>query len=68
APVSGAGPSGRDRAVCRPGGDAARLVPDAGSDNRACALALVRAVVRRAGQADVSRVVIGGESVAPRGD
>ena len=38
------------------------------ADNLAGARDLVRAVVRRAGQADVSRVVIGGESVVPRGD
>jgi cytosine/adenosine deaminase-related metal-dependent hydrolase len=54
--------------VIEPGADADLLVLDGDSDNLAGARDLVRAVVRRAGQADISRVVIGGETVVPRGD
>jgi cytosine/adenosine deaminase-related metal-dependent hydrolase len=68
ATANGAEIAGLNRGVVEPGADADLLVLDGGSDNLAGARDLVRAVVRRAGQADVSRVVIGGESVVPRGD
>ena len=68
ATVNGAEIAGLDRGVIEPGADADLLVLDGDSDNLAGARDLVRAVVRRAGQADVSRVVLGGEPVVPRGD
>ena len=68
ATANGAEIAGLNRGVIEPGADADLLVLDGDSDNLAGARDLVRAVVRRAGQADVSRVVIGGESVVPRGD
>ncbi|RLM49808.1 amidohydrolase family protein [Halorubrum sp. Atlit-28R] len=68
ATVNGAEIAGLNRGVIEPGADADLLVLDGDSDNLAGARDLVRAVVRRAGQADVSRVVIGGETVVPRGD
>ena len=68
ATVNGAAIAGANRGVIEPGADADLLVLDGDSDNLAGARDLVRAVVRRAGQADVSRVVIGGEPVVPRGD
>jgi cytosine/adenosine deaminase-related metal-dependent hydrolase len=68
ATVNGAEIAGADRGVVREGADADLLVLDGDSDNLAGARDLVRAVVRRAGHGDVSRVVIGGEPVVPRGD
>ena len=68
ATVNGAEIAGLNRGVIEPGADADLLVLDGDSDNLAGARDLVRAVVRRAGQADVSRVVIGGEPVVPRSD
>ncbi|TKX54442.1 nucleoside deaminase [Halorubrum sp. SP3] len=66
ATVNGAEIAGLNRGVVRKGADADLLVLDGDSDNLAGARDLVRAVVRRAGHADVSRVVIGGEPVVPR--
>ena len=68
ATVNGAAIAGLNRGVIEPGADADLLVLDGDSDNLAGARDLVRAVVRRAGHADVSRVVIGGEPVVPRDD
>ena len=68
ATVNGAEIAGVNRGVVEPGADADLLVLDGDSDNLSGARDLVRAVVRRAGGADVSRVVIGGESVVPRDD
>ncbi|PSQ55713.1 nucleoside deaminase [Halobacteriales archaeon SW_8_68_21] len=65
---NGAEIAGLNRGVVREGADADLLVLDGGSDNLAGARDLVRAIVRRAAQADVSRVVIGGETVVPRDD
>jgi len=61
ATVNGAEIAGVNRGVIEPGADADLLVLDGDSDNLAGAHDLVRAIVRRAGAADVSRVVIGGE-------
>ena len=68
ATLNGAEIAGLNRGVVRKGADADLLVLDGDSDNLAGARDLVRAVVRRAGHADVSRVVIGGETVVPRGE
>ena len=68
ATVNGAEIAGLNRGVVEPGADADLLVLDGDSDNLAGARDLVRAVVRRAGHADVSRVVIGGKPVIPRDD
>ncbi|WP_424015526.1 amidohydrolase family protein [Halorubrum xinjiangense] len=68
ATANGAEIAGLNRGVVEPGADADLLVLDGDSDNLAGARDLVRAVVRRAGHADVSRVVIGGEPVIPRDD
>ncbi|OTF00326.1 amidohydrolase family protein [Halorubrum sp. SD683] len=68
ATANGAEIAGVDRGVIEPGADADLLVLDGDSDNLSGARDLVRAVVRRAGQADVSRVVIGGRQVVPRDD
>ncbi|MFW6318346.1 MAG: amidohydrolase family protein, partial [Halorubrum sp.] len=68
ATVNGAAIAGLNRGVIEPGADADLLVLDGDSDNLTRARDLVRAIVRRAGQADVSRVVIGGEPVIPRDD
>ncbi|WP_418286108.1 amidohydrolase family protein [Halorubrum sp. DTA46] len=64
ATVNGAAIAGVNRGVIAEGADADLLVLDGDSDNLAGAHDLVRAIVRRAGAADVSRVVIGGEPVA----
>jgi len=61
ATVNGAEIAGLNRGVIEPGSDADLLALDGDSDNLAGAHDLVRAIVRRAGAADVSRVVIGGE-------
>lgn len=61
ATVNGAAIAGLNRGVIELGADADLLVLDGDSDNLAGAHDLVRAIVRRAGAADVSRVVIGGE-------
>ncbi|ELZ42778.1 amidohydrolase [Halorubrum saccharovorum DSM 1137] len=61
ATVNGAEIAGLNRGVIEPGSDADLLALDRDSDNLAGAHDLVRAIVRRAGAADVSRVVIGGE-------
>ncbi|WP_123624505.1 amidohydrolase family protein [Halorubrum sp. CSM-61] len=61
ATVNGAEIAGLNRGVVAEGADADLLVLDGDSDNLAGAHDLVRAIVRRAGAADVSRVVIGGE-------
>ena len=68
ATANGAEIAGVDRGVIEPGADADLLVLDGDSDNLSGARDLVRAVVRRAGQADISRVVIGGRQVVPRDD
>lgn len=68
ATLNGAEIAGVNRGVVRKGADADLLVLDGDSDNLASARDIVRAVVRRAGHADVSRVVIGGEPVVPRDD
>ncbi|MFD1571920.1 amidohydrolase family protein [Halorubrum laminariae] len=68
ATVNGAEIAGLNRGVIAEGKDADLLVLDGDSDNLAGAHDLVRAIVRRAGEADVSRVVIGGEEIVPRGD
>lgn len=62
ATVNGAAIAGENRGVIEPGADADLLVLDGDSDNLADARDIVRAIVRRAGAADVSRVVIGGEA------
>ncbi|EMA67616.1 amidohydrolase [Halorubrum aidingense JCM 13560] len=63
ATVNGAAIAGENRGVIEPGADADLLVLDGDSDNLAGARDIVRAIVRRAGAADVSRVVLGGEPV-----
>ncbi|WP_435093093.1 amidohydrolase family protein [Halorubrum sp. N11] len=63
ATVNGARIAGLDRGVIEPGADADLLVLDGDSDNLAGAHDLVRAIVRRAGAADVSRIVIGGDMI-----
>jgi cytosine/adenosine deaminase-related metal-dependent hydrolase len=68
ATVHGAEIAGLNRGVIAPGADADLLVLDGDSDNLAGAHDLVRAIVRRAGAADVSRVVIGGEEIDSAGD
>ncbi|ELZ48336.1 amidohydrolase [Halorubrum distributum JCM 9100] len=68
ATVNGAEIAGLNRGAIEPGADADLLVLDGDSDNLAGARDLVRAVVRRAGHADVSRVVTGGEPVVQRDD
>ena len=68
ATVNGAEIAGLNRGVVAEGADADLLVLDGDSDNLAGAHDLVRAIVRRAGAADVSRVVIGGERVDTSGD
>ena len=68
ATVNGAEIAGLNRGVIEPGADADLLVLDGDSDNLAGARDLVRAVVRRAGAADVSRVVIGGDAVVAADD
>ncbi|GAB3693483.1 amidohydrolase family protein [Halorubrum pallidum] len=68
ATVNGATIAGLDRGVIEEGRDADLLVLDGDSDNLTGAHDIVRAIVRRAGEADVSRVVIGGEEVVPRTD
>jgi cytosine/adenosine deaminase-related metal-dependent hydrolase len=65
---NGAEIAGVNRGTIEPGADADLLVLDGDSDNLAGAHDLVRAIVRRAGAADVERVVIGGAEVAPSGD
>ena len=64
ATVHGAEIAGVNRGVITEGADADLLVLDGDSDNLTGAHDLVRAIVRRAGAADVSRVVIGGDTVA----
>ncbi|GAB7008664.1 amidohydrolase family protein [Halorubrum trueperi] len=66
ATVNGARIAGLNRGVVAEGRDADLLVLDGDSDNLAGARDLVRAIVRRAGAADVSRVVIGGDVVVSR--
>jgi cytosine/adenosine deaminase-related metal-dependent hydrolase len=68
ATVNGAEIAGLNRGVIEPGADADLLVLDGDSDNLTGAHDLVRAVVRRAGAADVSQVVLGGIEVASSGD
>ena len=68
ATVNGAEIAGRNYGLVEPGRAARLVVLDGDSDNLAGARDLVRAVVRRAGHADVSGVVIGGEPVVPRDD
>ena len=68
ATVNGAEIAGLNRGVVEPGADADLLALDGDSDNLAGARDLVRAIVRRAGAADVSRVVIGGEEIDSSGD
>ncbi|EMA64411.1 amidohydrolase family protein [Halorubrum kocurii] len=68
ATANGAAIAGLNRGVIEPGADADLLVLDGDSDNLAGARDLVRAVVRRAGAADVSRVVIGGDAVVAADD
>lgn len=63
ATLNGARIAGIDRGVVEPERAADLLVLDGDSDNLAGARDVVRAVVRRAGSGDVSRVVIGGETV-----
>ncbi|WP_066411216.1 amidohydrolase family protein [Halorubrum aethiopicum] len=63
ATLNGAKIAGLDRGTIEPGRRADLLVLDGDSDNLAGAQDLVRAVVRRAGSADVSQVVLGGETV-----
>ena len=67
ATVHGAAIAGVDRGVIAEGADADLLVLDGDSDNLAGARDLVRAIVRRAGAADVSRVVIEGDTVVGGG-
>ncbi|MWV64130.1 amidohydrolase family protein [Halorubrum sp. JWXQ-INN 858] len=59
ATVNGAAIAGLNRGVIEEGADARLLVLDGDSDNLAGARDLVRAIVRRAGAADVERVVLG---------
>jgi len=68
ATVNGAEIADLNRGVIEPGKDADLLVLDGDSDNLAGARDPVRAVVRRAGAADVSRVVLGGRDAAASGD
>jgi cytosine/adenosine deaminase-related metal-dependent hydrolase len=68
ATVNGAEIAGLNRGVIEPGKDADLLVLDGDSDNLAGARDPVRAVVRRAGAADVSRVVLGGRDAPASGD
>ncbi|MGQ3328084.1 amidohydrolase family protein [Halorubrum sp. FL23] len=68
ATVNGASIAGLNRGVVAKGADADLLVLDGDSDNLAGAHDLVRAIVRRAGAADVSRVVIGGDAVGSAAD
>jgi len=68
ATVNGAAIGGLNCGVIAEGRDADLLVLDGDSDNLAGAHDLVRAIVRRAGEADVSRVVIGGDEIVPRTD
>ena len=63
ATANGAAIAGLNRGVIEPGADADLLALDGDSDNLAGAHDLVRAVVRRAGAGDISRVVIGGEAI-----
>ena len=63
ATVNGARIAGVNRGVIAEGADADLLVLDGESDNLTGVQDIVRAVVRRAGASDVSRVVIGGETV-----
>jgi cytosine/adenosine deaminase-related metal-dependent hydrolase len=63
ATLNGARIAGLDRGAIEPGRRADLLVLDGDSDNLAGAQDVVRAVVRRAGRADVSRVVLGGETI-----
>jgi len=58
ATVNGAEIAGLNCGVVEPGRDAKLLVLDGDSDNLAGAQDVVRAVVRRAGTADVERVVL----------
>ena len=67
ATVHGAEIAGKDCGVVAEGADADLLVLDGDSDNLAGAHDLVRAIVRRAGAADVSQVVIGGDTVVGDG-
>jgi cytosine/adenosine deaminase-related metal-dependent hydrolase len=67
ATVNGAEIAGLNRGVVRPGADADLLVLDGDADNLAGACDIVRAIVRRAGAADVSRVLIGGDEVGGNG-
>jgi len=62
ATVNGARIAGVNRGVIAEGADADLLVLDGDSDNLAGVRDVVRAIVRRAGASDVSRVVIGGET------
>jgi cytosine/adenosine deaminase-related metal-dependent hydrolase len=68
ATVNGAEIAGLNRGAIEPGKDADLLVLDGDSDNLAGARDPVRAVVRRAGAADVSRVVLGGRDAPASGD
>jgi cytosine/adenosine deaminase-related metal-dependent hydrolase len=68
ATVNGAEIAGLNRGVIEPGKDADLLVLDGDSDNLAGARDPLRAVVRRAGAADVSRVVLGGRDAPASGD
>ncbi|EMA64618.1 amidohydrolase family protein [Halorubrum lipolyticum] len=68
ATANGAAIAGLNRGVIEPGADADLLVLDGDSDNLAGAHDLVRAIVRRAGAADVSRVVIGGDAIGASDD
>ncbi len=60
ATVNGAEIAGMNRGVVEEGADARLLVLDGDSDNLAGSQDLVRAIVRRAGQADVERVILDG--------
>ncbi len=60
ATVNGAEIAGLNRGVVEEGADARVLVLDGDSDNLAGSRDLVRAIVRRAGHADVTRVVLDG--------
>ncbi len=60
ATVNGAAIAGLNRGVIEEGADAHLLVLDGDSDNLAGAHDLVRAIVRRAGHADVKQVVLDG--------
>ncbi|MUW15812.1 amidohydrolase family protein, partial [Halorubrum sp. CBA1125] len=67
ATVNGAEIAGLNRGVIETGRDADLLVLDGNSDNLAGARGLVRAIVRRAGAADVSRLVLDGDVVVSNG-